>query len=57
MTMIITDCRSGAFQFVYCAQIVPVKVKFFQIFPKITKIAVKISCVINTLKLCCFCAK
>ena len=29
--------------FVDCAQIVPVKVKFSQIFPKISKIAVKIS--------------
>jgi len=51
MTMVITDCKSGAFMFVDCAQIVPVKVKFSQIFPKISKIAVKISCVINTLKL------
>ena len=54
MTMIITDCKSGAFMFVDCAQIVPVKVKFSQIFPKIPKIAVKMSRIINTLKLCSF---
>jgi hypothetical protein len=44
------DCRLN-FYAVDCAQIVPVKVKFSQIFPKITKIAVKISCIINMLKL------
>jgi hypothetical protein len=37
-----------------CAQIVPVKDKFSQIFPKISKIAVKISSIINMLKLCSF---
>jgi hypothetical protein len=37
-----------------CAQIVPVKVKFSQIFPKISKIAVKIFCIISVLKLCPF---
>jgi len=57
LTMVITDCKSGAFMFVDCAQIVPVKVKFSQIFPKITKNADKIYCIINTLKLCSFCAK
>jgi hypothetical protein len=40
--------------FVDCAQIVPVKVKFSQIFPKISKTVVKISYIINTLKLCSF---
>ena len=40
-----------------CAQIVPVKVKFSQIFPKITKNADKISRIINMLKLRSFCAK
>jgi hypothetical protein len=40
-----------------CAQIVPAKLKFSQIFPKISKTAVKISCIINMLKLCSFCAK
>jgi hypothetical protein len=40
-----------------CAQILPVKVKFSQIFPKISKIAVKISRIINMLKLRSFCAK
>jgi hypothetical protein len=34
-----------------CAQIVPVKVKFSQILPKISKITVKISRIINMLKL------
>ena len=43
--------------FLNCAQIVPVKVKFSQIFPKISKIADKISRIINTLKLCSFCDK
>ena len=37
-----------------CAQIVPVKVKFSQIFPKISKIAIKISSIINMLKLYSF---
>jgi len=36
---------------------VPVKVKFSQIYPKISKIAMKISCIINMLKLCSFGAK
>jgi hypothetical protein len=57
MTMIITGCKSGAFMLVDCAQIVPVKVKFSQIFPKISKTAVKISRIINMLKLGSFCAK
>jgi len=57
MTMIIIDCKSRACMLVDCAQIVPVKVKFSQIFPKIPKIAVKISCVINMLNLRSFCAK
>ena len=48
-----SDCRSDVYT-LDCAQIVPVKVKFDQIFPKITKIAVKISCIINMLKLCSF---
>jgi hypothetical protein len=34
-----------------CAQIVPVKVKFYQILPKISKIAEKIYNIINMLKL------
>jgi len=37
-----------------CAQIVPVKVKFSQMFPKIPKHADKISRIINTLKLWSF---
>jgi hypothetical protein len=57
MTMVITDCKSGAFMFVDCAQIVPVKVKFSQIFPKISKITDKISCIISTLKSCSFLSK
>jgi hypothetical protein len=39
-----------------CAQIVPVKIKFSQILPKISKIAVKISCIIKMLKLNLFLA-
>jgi hypothetical protein len=34
-----------------CAQIVPVKVKFSQNFPKISKLTDKIYCIINMLKL------
>jgi hypothetical protein len=34
-----------------CDQIVPVKVKFDQVFPQLAKNADKISCIINTLKL------
>jgi len=46
--------KSGAFMLLDCAQIAPVKVKFNQIFPKTSKTAIKIYCIINMLKLCSF---